>query len=237
MENIVKTGKKKAEDIMAMPENTEEEKAAKKKAMLAAGGEDKLKKIIADETDYTTRIPPPQEPGHGMADKLPFTKEEFIGKGLRAKQKALEWEQKWAPYYNDDGTKKTAAQIQAEKGETPTPAAPATGTGTETAPAASPGGAGSASAEPAPTTTPPAGGGASSAIPMAPQATGSALPAASSEHAALSMPRPPTDTNPIVNNAQMASTTGDVPEKAPLPAVRNVDSSFRDMIIRSTRVV
>ena len=238
LEDIVKNGKKKAEDILAMPETTEEEKAAKKKALLAAGGEDKVKAIAADTQEYTVptrnaeaEMPPTAPPKADFVAGKPGTG----GKNLAPSARADVWDKKYGPYYNEDGTKKTATPVPAEQpAATPTPAA---GTSTETAPAASPGGAGGASAAPAPTTTPPAGGGASSASPMAPPATGSALPAASNEHAALSIPQSSPDASSVVNNAQMASTTGDVPQKAPLPAVRNVDSSFRDMIIRSTRVV
>lgn len=234
LEKIVTSGRQNALDVQAMPETTEEEKAAKKKAMLALGGEDKVKAIIADETKY--EVPAPRPAGEGMADRLPFTKEQFIGKGVARKSKEEKWNKDYAPYYNDDGTKKTATPIPATVPETTTPAAPAAGGGTGGAPAASPGGAGGASPAAGPTTSSAPPSGASTAVPMASVPTSAPLPEASSQNAALSLPSAP-DASSTVNNTQVSSTSANVPAKNPLPPVRNLEETFRKMIIGSTRVV
>jgi hypothetical protein len=103
LEDIIKNGKKRAQDVRAMPEGTPEEKEAKEKAIRDMGGAAKVKKIAEDTKEYSI---PEVNSSDGKADKLPFTKVSFIGTGLAAKNKAVEWEKKYAPYYNDDGTKK-----------------------------------------------------------------------------------------------------------------------------------
>ena len=106
LEDIVVNGKQRAKDVLAMPEDTPEEKSTKKKAMLDMGGESKVKAIAEDVKTY--EVPAAKPAGEGKADKLPFTKEEFIGKGSARKVKEDKWNKNYAPYYNDDGTKKTA---------------------------------------------------------------------------------------------------------------------------------
>ena len=106
LEDIVVNGKQRAKDVLAMPEDTPEEKATKKKAMLDMGGKSKVKAIAEDVETYD--VPSAKPAGEGKADKLPFTKEEFIGKGTARKVKEDKWNKLYAPYYNDDGTKKTA---------------------------------------------------------------------------------------------------------------------------------
>ena len=107
LEDIVVNGKQRAKDILDMPEDTPEEKATKKKAMLDMGGKSKVKAIAEDIKTYD--VPPAKPAGEGKADKLSFTKEQFIKNSRKTKKAAEEyWNENYAPYYNDDGTKKTA---------------------------------------------------------------------------------------------------------------------------------
>jgi hypothetical protein len=109
LEDIIKNGKQRAQDVRAMPEGTPEEKEAKEKAIRDMGGAAKVKKIAEDTKEYSI---PEVNSSDGKADKLPFTKVSFIGTGQAAKNKAVEWEKKYAPYYNDDGTKKKPIQSE-----------------------------------------------------------------------------------------------------------------------------
>jgi hypothetical protein len=218
LEDVIKNGRKNAQDILAMPENTEEEKEAKKKAMLAAGGEDKVKAIAADEKVY--EVPPQRSDADlGIKENVP-PKADFVagkpgtgGSKLARGVRADAWDQKYGKDYNEDGTRKTA---------TPVPASPATpaGTSTETAPAASPGGAGGASPAAGPTMTPAAGGAASTATAAASTPSSAGLSAASNENAGLSLPSAP-DTSTTVKTTSVNNTSGSAPPKNPLPAVRN----------------
>ena len=108
LENIIKNGKKQAENVLAMPEGEE-----KKKALLEMGGEDKVKAIAKDEKVYD--IPVEQTPEQmGKTRKLSFTKEEFIGKGAARKSKEAKWEKLYAPYYDDNGNLKSATPVPSQ---------------------------------------------------------------------------------------------------------------------------
>jgi hypothetical protein len=120
LEDIIKNGKQRAQDVRAMPEGTPEEKEAKEKAIRDMGGAAKVKKIAEDTNEYSI---PEASLSNGKADKLPFTKVSFIGTGQAAKTKKVEWEKSYAPYYNDDGTKKKP--IQSEEPVTAVPVAAA----------------------------------------------------------------------------------------------------------------
>ena len=122
LEDVIKNGRKRAEEVLAMPEDTEEQKKAKRLSILEMGGEDKVKKIVADTTAY--EVPPPAAQGAGMADKLPFTKKEYIGTGTAAKLKEDTWNKNFAPYYNDDGTKKVSKIAPVGGSTTPPAVAP-----------------------------------------------------------------------------------------------------------------
>jgi hypothetical protein len=116
LEDIIKNGKQKAQAVMDMPDGTPEEKEAKKKAMRDMGGEKKVKEIAEDTKEYSV---PEKGKNSGMVDKF-RSKKDYIGTGQAAAQKEREWNERWAPYYNDDGTKKKPTES-----ETPAPVVPA----------------------------------------------------------------------------------------------------------------
>ena len=99
LEDIITKGKENAQDLLT---DTEGNAADIKKL----GGLEAVKKLAAME------IPDPEVfAGEGYADKLPFTKEQFIGTGQSRKSKEKKWEREYAPIYNDDGTKRTKKEI------------------------------------------------------------------------------------------------------------------------------
>jgi len=100
LEDIVTKGKENAQGLLDDTEGNAEE-------IKKLGGVESVKKLAAME------IPNPEIfAGEGYADKLPFTKEEFIGTGLSRKSKEEKWKREYAPIYNDDGTKKTKKEIE-----------------------------------------------------------------------------------------------------------------------------
>ena len=205
LEDIVVNGKQRAENILAMPENTPEEKATKKKAMLDMGGELKVKAIAEDVKTYD--VPEPKPVGEGKADRLPFTKEEFIGKGSARKVKEDKWNKNYAPYYNDDGTKKTA---------TPQPTTTSEEQSKQNIPAVVSG----------PSTTP------QEAMPATARVND-----VTRENVDLNLPTAVTAANETVNNTTV-NTESQVPRQVTeIPTVRNMEETFRRMILYSTRVV
>lgn len=233
LEDIIKNGKTNAQAVLDMPETTEEEKEAKKKAMLAMGGEDKVKAIAADGKVY--EVPPQRSDADlGIKETVP-SKAEFVagkpgtgGAKLARGVRATAWDEKYGKDYNEDGTRKTA---------TPVPAPAAT---TESAPAEAPGGAGGASPAPASSATPSAGGadgGSSTAIPTEGTPASAALPALSNQNADLQVASSAPDASTTVNSSAVSSTGSDASPKSPIAPVRNLEASFRNMIIGSTRTV
>jgi hypothetical protein len=99
LEDIITKGKENAQDLLT---DTEGNAADIEKL----GGLEAVKKLAAME------IPDPEVfAGEDYADKLPFTKEQFIGTGQSRKSKEKKWEREYAPIYNDDGTKRTKKEI------------------------------------------------------------------------------------------------------------------------------
>jgi hypothetical protein len=207
LEDVIKNQRQRALDAVSMPETTEEEKEQKRKAILALGGQSKVDKIIKDEKVY--EVPADRGPAAGMADKLPFTKEQFIkmsGPRREALQEA-EWGRKYAPYYNDDGTKKTA---------TPQPIAPVSEEKTsENIP-----------------------GKPEASIPPQENTPSTAkINDVIRENAELNLPTAVTASNEIINNTNI-NTESQVPRPVTdIPSVRNTEETFRRMILYSTRVV
>ena len=115
LENIIKNRKKEAQEVLAMPKGEERDKKLRE-----LGGEDKVNQI-AEAPDVEI----PVSTGE-MAKKLPFTKEQFIGKGSSRALKEEKWKKQYAPYYDDNGNLKSATPTQQSPvAETPT-TAPAT---------------------------------------------------------------------------------------------------------------
>ena len=217
LEDIIKNGRQLAKEALDM-----EEGDAKKKLLLEMGGREKVEKIAADEKVY--EIPPPRPASEGMADKLPFTKQQFIGTGLAAKSKEEKWNKDFAPYYNDDGTKKTATPIP--QGTTESPATPAPAT--PAAPMASGGTESSTQLNGSP---------AAKAEPMETPNAGSKLNAVNAQNVDLNLPQSKSDPVTSVKNTTVNSDGGPVPPKKYLPAVRNMEPSFQKMLLGSTRIV
>jgi hypothetical protein len=249
--DIVKNGRQRAVEALAMPENTEEEKAAKKLTILNLGGRAKVEQIEKDTKVY--EVPAAPMVGAGMADRLPQTKKEFIGTGTAAKRNEEFWNKNYAPYYNDDGTKK-AGVAPAASGQTSPPqapvAAPAAGSGSANpSPAAMPGST-TRSMAPASATSP--GSGTAAMTQMAPPAaptmpasvpgTGlsSRLNDAVNTNLNSNLPMIRTSGGPTVvnnvNNAQQRQMPQKIADLNTI-AVRNVDPTFMRLIMDNTRVV
>jgi hypothetical protein len=248
LEDIVRNGRQRAVEALAMPENTEEEKAAKKLTILNLGGESKVKEIEADTKVYEVPAAPAVMPG--SADKLAFTKKQFIGTGLAAKRNEEEWNRVYAPYYNDDGTRKTGVAPPASGQTAPAPVAPASAAPASAAPAsasapAQPGRMGQfnrmtgASTTPGVTASPAQ---AAPAVPAAVPGTGlsSRLNDAVSQNLNVNLPITRTSSGPTVvnnvNNAQQRQMPQKIADLNTI-AVRNVDSTFMRLIMDNTRVV
>jgi hypothetical protein len=248
LEDIVRNGRQRAVEALAMPENTEEEKEAKRLAILNLGGEDKAKKIVADTKVYD--IPPPQAPLPGTEGKLEFTKKQFIGTGLAAKRNEEFWNKNYAPYYNDDGTRKTGVEPPASEQTAPAPVAPTSAAPASAAPAsasapAQPGRMGQfnrmtgASTTPGVTASPAQ---TAPAVPAAVPGTGlsSRLNDAVSQNLNVNLPITRTSSGPTVvnnvNNAQQRQMPQKIADLNTI-AVRNVDPTFMRLIMDNTRVV
>jgi hypothetical protein len=249
--DIVKNGRQRAVEALAMPENTEEEKEAKKLTILNLGGRAKVEQIEKDTKVY--EVPTARAPLPGTEGKLAFTKKEFIGTGLAAKRNEEEWNRVYAPYYNDDGTRKTGvaapASVQTSPPQAP-PAAPAAGSGSANpSPAAMPAPA-TRSMAPASATSP---GSDVASMAQMPSPAAPAMPAsvpgtgltsrlndAVSQNLNVNLPITRTSSGPtVVNNVNNAQQR-QMPQKvATLDtiAVRNVDPTFMRLIMDNTRVV
>jgi hypothetical protein len=205
LEDIIVNGKQRAKDILNMPEDTPEEKATKKKAMLDMGGQSKVEAIAKDVKTYD--VPEPKPVGEGKADKLSFTKEQFIKNSRKTKKAAEEyWNENYAPYYNDDGTKKTA---------TPQPVTTSEEQPKQNIPKVS-----------GPSTTP------QEAMPATARVN-----EAVKENVELNLPTAVTSANETINNTTV-NTESQVPRQVTeIPTVRNMEETFRRMILYSTRVV
>lgn len=96
LEDIIKNGKKNAQELLSMPAGEE-----KDKAITNAGGLDKVTKIAGDTKEYT--VPEKTEIG---PEKVK-SKEEWVKNSRKTKAAAAEqWDKTWGENYNVDGTKK-----------------------------------------------------------------------------------------------------------------------------------
>jgi len=99
LEDIVKNGKQRAKDVLAMPEGEQ-----KKKALLAMGGEDKVKAIAEDTKEH--EIPAEVDTGPEKVPPRP------TGHGTR---REANWDKQWGDKYNWDGTKKSATPVKSKE--------------------------------------------------------------------------------------------------------------------------
>jgi len=211
LEDIVKNGKKNAQDILAMPEGPEKEKA-----LLAMGGKSKVEAIAKDEKTY--EIPPPAPTGQGMADKV-TPKAEYVKNARKNKAAAAEyWDKNFGPYYNEDGTKKTATPASSGEPTAPAPTTTPASGGESTSPAPAPA---------TPMAAPMSGGETS---------TGQKFNAVNSENLEMKLPQKPSDVGATINNMQKNMSEG-ASATIPLPGVRNAEPTFQRMILNSLRVV
>lgn len=207
LENIILNRRQEAVDALAMEPGEERDKR-----ILELGGEEKLKKIVADETKY--EVPAPRAAGEDMAEKLPFTKEQFVGKGTARRVKEEKWNKQYAPFYNDDGTLKEEFKVKK-------PDFKKTSSDEDSGPYVNP--------PVLPKET---------AAPVAEPPASSAVAAKTSENLDLQLPKPVTDAaENVVNNTTVNSQDTNQNIVLTVPSVRNQEPSFQDMILYSTRVV
>jgi len=230
LENIIKNGKQNAQEALNMPEGEEKDKKLRE-----LGGEDKVKNIAKDEKVYD--IPPEQTSEEmGKAKKLPFTKEEFIGKGSARKSKEAKWEKLYAPYYDDNGNLKTATPVKqstnAESSNAATPVKQSTNAESSSTPipdATSTATPASDKEVPSASNTPPA------VIPT--PVASQALANVQKENLDLKTPQSKPDEASVVNNTINKSSNNGGQKRKPIPPVRNPEITFQRMILKSTRVV
>jgi hypothetical protein len=103
LENVIKNGKKEAEEALAMPEGE-----ARDEKLRQLGGEDKVRAIAKDEKAYT--VPETVDTGPEKVPPRP-TKG---GLALKSKQDA--WDKNYGDRYNHDGTKKSATPVNNGEG-------------------------------------------------------------------------------------------------------------------------
>lgn len=208
LENIIKNRKKEAQDALSMPEGEE-----RNKKLIELGGEDKVKKI-AESAD----IEVPVNTGESnLAKKLPFTKEQFIGKGSARKSKESKWNKEYAPYYDDNGLLKSATPVNNNEGneQFKKQSEESANKQSNVPPAA-------ASESPAPVTETPK--------------PSQALNNAQKENLDLNVPVSKPDPSTVAVNQSANISKGGKP-RTNIPLVRNAEETIQRMIYNNTRVV
>jgi hypothetical protein len=103
LENVIKNGKKEAQEALDMPEGE-----ARDEKLRQLGGEDKVRAIVKDEKVYTAP---------GIVDTGPEKVPARPTKGgLALKSKQDAWDKNYGDRYNHDGTKKTATPVNNGEG-------------------------------------------------------------------------------------------------------------------------
>jgi len=203
LENIILNRKQEAIDALAMEPGEERDKRIRQ-----LGGEDKLNKIVADTKVY--EVPAPRAVGEDMAEKLPFTKEQFIGKGTARRVKEDKWNKQYAPFYNDDGTLKQELKVQPKespKPETPTQVVPAPVTNN---------------------TEPPS---------VETSNVGQKLNVLQGENLMAKIDDKTEVAKAITTNNVIKNDSNSSVKRGYIPSVRNQEETFKQMILHSTRVV
>ena len=110
LENVIKNGKKEAQEALDMPEGeTRDEK------LRQLGGEDKVRAIVKDKKVYTA--PETVDTGPETVDTGPEKVPARPTKGgLALKSKQDAWDKNYGDRYNHDGTKKTATPVNNGEG-------------------------------------------------------------------------------------------------------------------------
>ena len=229
-------GRKRAEDVLNMPEGPQKIEAIKK-----LGGIKKIEQILADKTEYkvpvTTqeRIPPRPETGKGVYINL---KPGEMTNKLKLAQRG--WDEKYGADYNPDGTKKmeynAAKDSQAANVTPPAPAPSTTGSSEEGMKDYK---GRSSSPESAPVTPKEVPSPVSSATPMTDTPNlGTQMATMSNENAlAKTVEELAVVTSSQVNNVMSATKSIVEHTTDKMPSVRNQEDTFQRMIFNSTRVV
>ena len=207
LENIIKNRKKEAQDALSMPEGEE-----RNKKLIELGGEDKVKKI-AESAD----IEVPVNTGESnLAKKLPFTKEQFIGKGSARKSKESKWNKEYAPYYDDNGLLKSATPVNNNEGneQFKKESEEWANKQSNVAPVAS--------ESPAP-------------VSEAPK-SGAQLNQVQKANLDLNLPQSKSDPTSVVNN-NVNNVSKNGKPRGIIPSVRNNEETIQRLIFNSTRVV
>jgi hypothetical protein len=206
LEDIVTKSKENALDLLTDTEGNAEE-------IKKLGGLETVKKLAKME------IPDPVSvAGEGKADKLPFTKEEFIKNGRKTKKAAEEyWNENYAPVYNDDGTKRTPEEIANPSAQPKLTSMNRTPEQAFQALNENP-----ASLKPEPTYA---------------SNVGQKLNSVQAENLQAKIEEKTAPGKTIVNTAVTKSAMESVLIDGPLLPVRNMEESYQDMIFYSTRIV
>jgi hypothetical protein len=208
LEDIVTKGKETAQGLLEDVEGNAEE-------IKKLGGIEAVKKLAAMEIPTPTSVA-----GQGYADKLPFTKEEFIGTGSSRKYKEEKWNKEYAPIYNDDGTKRTPEEIikRDEK------SVPAQDTSMNRTPEQA-------------FNTLNENPNLLKSEPVVASNVGSKLNQVQAENLEAKIDQKTAPGKTIVNNAVVKSAMESVLIDGPLLPVRNMEETYQDMILYSTRIV
>lgn len=211
LEDIIKNGKQRAIDALAMPENTEEEQKAKAKVIRDMGGFAKVLKIADDETEYSIPAGSADPKTALDAPDLPnkvTPKSEFKVRNKTKAASAEIWDQRYGSKYNEDGTRKTATP-QAM------PEIPKEDTNQKSL-----------------SVTPEA-----SIPPQESTPSTAKINDVIRENVELNLPSAATVANQTVNNTNVNTESQVALSVTDVPAVRNTEETFRRMILYSTRVV
>ena len=232
-------GRKRAEDVLNMPEGPQKIEAIKK-----LGGIKKIEQILADKTEYKVpvtpqeRIPPRPEAGKGAYYNVKPGQETSY---LKLQQRG--WDEKYGADYNPDGTKKmeynAAKDSQAANVTPPMEYNAAKDSQAANVPS---------SPAPVPSTTGSSEEGmkdykgrssSSSATPMTDTPNlGTQMATMSNENAlAKTVEELAVATSSQVNNVMSATKSIVEHTTDKMPSVRNQEDTFQRMIFNSTRVV
>jgi hypothetical protein len=204
LEKIVKEVPSQAKDLMEQFDK--ETDPIKKEELLKQinklGGEEQVRQIVkeGEVTQSTT-------PTSSLPEKVPPRPDTTGGKNAG---RAKSWDNKFAKYYNEDGTLKNEFKLNK-----PQPAAE------ENKPT---------SATPVPTTE--------TAAPVAETPASAPVAQKTSENLDLQLPKPVVDSaKQVINSTTVNSQDTSQVAILPMPSVRNQEPTFQDMILYSTRVV
>lgn len=215
LEDVIKNGRQKAIDALEMPEGTEEEQKKKAKVIRELGGFKKVLNIAEDATEYeiptkTSSADPKRSLDTPDMPERVTPKAQFKVRNKTKTASEQIWDQRFGPYYNEDGTRKTNEQegkrIQEEAKAT----------------------SASLKRELSPQT----------AIPVVETPTTGVVAQKTYENLDLQLPQPTVEAKQsVINNTTINSQDTSQVAIIPMPSVRNQEPTYQDMILYSTRVV